>query len=136
MAVKIRCSVCRKTVEASPGAKERQKVCGLECRKQRDRMLARKRRKAALVAYRAEEVGRKRAQRKRQRAVLTAERESALWQRGQKCHAPGSDDNRVQLFNKIAQTVDRGLEMSRARLRQEIRDAVLNSAAKETRAHP
>jgi hypothetical protein len=136
MAVKFRCSVCRRTAEASPTAKGEQRVCCAECRKKRDRMLARRRRRAALSSYRAEESERKRAQRERQRAALTPEPEGASWQAVQKCHAPPSDDNRRKLFNKIARTVDRGLEMSRARLRQQIKQAVWKSAEQEARAGP
>jgi hypothetical protein len=136
MAVKIRCSVCRKTVEASPRAKGRQKVCCAECRKERDRLLARKRRRAAVTRFRAEEVERKRAQRERQRAALTAELESASWQEAEKCHAPGSDDNRRNLFMKIARSVDRDLQMSRARLQQAIRQMGLEPAAQGARPGP
>lgn len=110
MAVKIRCSVCRKTVVASPSAQDRQRVCCPTCRKERDRRLARKRRRADVVKYRVEAVERKRAQRardrERQRAALTAEGDRASWQESGECHAPGSDDNRAALLKKIAKIVD------------------------------
>jgi hypothetical protein len=136
MGVKIRCSVCRKTVEASPRAKGRQKVCCAECREERDRRLARKRRRAAVARFRAEEVERKRAQRERRRAALTAEQESAAWQEREKCHAPGSADNQPKILIKIAKIVDEDLKMSRARLRKEIAQVILKTAAQGARAGP
>ncbi len=136
MAVKIRCSVCRKTVEASPRAKGRQKVCCDECREERDRRLARKRRCAAVARFRAEEVERKRAQRERHRAALTAEQESASWQELEKCHAPASGDNQRKLFMKIAKFVDEDLKMSRARLHRAIHQMALEPAAQGVRVGP
>jgi hypothetical protein len=138
MAVKIRCSVCRKTVAAAPSAKSAQKVCCPECRKKRDRKLAGKRRRAAVVKYRAEELERKRAQRERerQRAALTAAQQGASWQDLGGCHAPGSRDNRAKLLRKITKIVDEDLVMSRARLHQEITQVILKTAAQGARAGP
>ena len=99
-------------------------------------MLARMRRRAAVARFRAEEVERKRAQRERQRAVLTAEHERAPWQEFEKCHAPGSGDNHRNVFREIAKIVDRDLKMSRARLHRAIHQMALGPAVQGARAGP
>lgn len=130
MVVKIRCSVCRTTVPASPSAGSAQKVCGKECRKKRNRMLARKRRQARLADYRQDEVKRKRDQRalEEARRALTASQESAARQDSEPCHAPGSARNRAKGGDKIDRILDEFWEVSRARLRQELERMILSAA--------
>ncbi len=137
MVVKIRCTVCRTTVPAAPTAGDSQKVCGKECRKKRNRMLASKRRQARLAEYRQDEVKRKREQRAREKAArraLTAGQESAARQDSQPCHAPGSVDNLPKVLAKVDQIVDEALAMSRARLRQELKRMILSPAAQSPTA--
>jgi len=131
MVVKIRCSVCGTTVAASPSAGSAQRVCGKACRKKRNRMLARKRRRARLLEYRQDELKRKREQRAREKAArsaLTAGQESASRQDFEPCHAPGSVGNLPEVLAKADQIVDKALAMSRARLREELERMILSAA--------
>lgn len=115
-------------------------MCCAACRQERDRRLARKRRRAEVANYRAGALERKRAQRARereqQRAALTAEGERVSWQESGECHAPASAYNRPKLLVKIAKIVDDDLKMSRARLHQEIAQVILETAAQGARARP
>jgi len=132
MVVKIRCTVCGKTVPAARTAGDCQKVCGKECRKKRNRSLARKRRQARWEEYRQDEVRRKREQRARQKAErrpLTGGQESAAWQDSERCHAPGSVDNLPKVLAKVDQIMDEAWAMSRARFRKELEQMILSAAA-------
>ena len=132
MVVKIRCSVCGKTVVAARTAGDCQKVCGKECRRKRNRMLARKRRRAQLSHYQQDEVRRKREQRARQkeeRRPLTAGQESAACPGSTGCHAPGSADNLPKVLAKVDQIMDEAWAMSRARFRKELEQMILSAAA-------
>jgi len=138
MVVKIRCTVCGKTVPASRTAGDCQKVCGKECRRKRNRMLARKRRQARLEEYRQDEVRRKRDQRARQKAarrLLTGGEESAACAGSERCHAQGSVDNLPKVLAKVDQILDEAWAMSRARFRGELERMILSAAA-PSRAPP
>jgi len=135
MVVKIRCVVCRATVVACPTAGSAQKVCGAQCRKKRNRMLARKRRKAHLTDYRQDEVQRKRDQRAREKAArraLTQGLQCAAWQDLERCHAPGSVGNLPEVLAKVDQIVDEALAMSRARLRRQLERMILSAAGQSS----
>lgn len=139
MAVKIRCTECRQTVPAVATAKATQRVCCDKCRAERHQKLARRRRRARVQEYRADEVRRKRGQRERakeRRRVLTCESESASCPKPGKCHAPGSAGNHPRILNKIAKIVDEDLKMSRTRLRQEIAQMILGTAPQSARTGP
>lgn len=139
MAVKIRCTECRQTVPAAATAKGAQRVCCKKCSNKRHQKLARRRRRARVQEYRADEVRRKRAQRERARERwrgLTCESESASCPKPVKCHAPGSADNQPKILIKIAKIVDEDLKMSRTRLRKEIAQVILKTAAQRSRAGP
>jgi len=132
MVVKIRCTVCGKTVPASRTAGDCQKVCGKECRKKRNRTLARRRRQARLKEYREDEVRRKREQRVRQRAArrpLTGGQKSAACAGSERCHAQGSADNLPEVLAKVDQILDEAWAMSRARFRKELEHMFLPAAA-------
>jgi hypothetical protein len=138
MVVKIRCSVCGTTVPASPSAGSSQKVCGKECRKKRNRRLARKRRQERLAEYRQDEVRRKRQQRAREKEArrrLTSGQECAARRESEPCHALGSVGNLPEVLAKVDQIVDEALAMSRARLRVEL-ERMLLSAAVQSPAPP
>ena len=130
MVVKIRCTACGKTVPAAPSAGDSQKVCGQQCRKKRNRKLARKRRQARLADYRQDEVKRKREQRAREKArrALTVGQEAASRQDSEPCHAPASVDKVAKGRDKVDQILDDFWEVSRARLREEIERVILSAA--------
>lgn len=136
MALTIRCTECRQTVPAAPTAKGAQKVCGKDCRKKRNRKLARKRRRAQLSDYRRDERERKRrsrqAQRDRlaaQRAALTGESGSVSWTSSGDGHAPGSTGNMLKVLAKVGAIVDEAWAASRARLCKELEQVVRQQAA-------
>ncbi len=107
-------------------------MCGKECRKKRNRSLARKRRQAKLADYRQDEVRRKREQRARQKAQrrpLTDAPESAACAGSERCHAQGSVDNLPKVLAKVDQIMDEAWAVSRARFRKELQQMILSEAA-------
>jgi hypothetical protein len=78
-------------------------VCGASCRAQRDRKLAKRRRRAELVEHRADE-----RQVHRAKALDGADRPGR--------HAPASDGKSLEVQAKIEVFVDRVLARSRASL--------------------
>ena len=119
MATRKRCTECRKTYTPTPQATKTQRVCGEECRKKRDRKLAKARRRREIVDYRSDE--RERQQRRRgqlrQASPTSAEERSAP-----ACHAPASAHNPSISFKKVKESVDRVLALSRATLMHDLRE--------------
>jgi hypothetical protein len=98
-----------------PSGRDTQRVCGRDCRKARDRRLARARRGRDRDEARIDE-------RERQRTSRKARREAG-------CHAPASA-RKCPLSNKqVRQFVDRALERSRATLVRDLRGVLLRFAS-------
>lgn len=122
-----RCSECRARFEPAVTAKEKQRVCGAECRRRRRARLARRRRRAELEGSRAEERERQR-QHRQGRRVLQApplqacrgspEPECASGNR-EACHEPASVHKHVNLQEEMLKIVDRSLRVSRASFERE-----------------
>lgn len=85
-------------------------MCGPECRRRRDRKLARRRRQDELTEYREDE-------RRRQRVHRAKRREESV---GSVCHAPASDCKLLDLREKVVVFVDRALARSRASLLRDL----------------
>jgi len=98
-----RCTECRKVIVAAASARATQRVCSKECRRVRDRKLARSRRRRDLEATRAEERERQRASRERRREASG-------------CHAPPLRCKCLLSEEEISHLVDRALAVSRATL--------------------
>lgn len=89
--VRRRCMVCRKWFLPAASARKTQLVCCEECRRKRDRVLARARRLEALDRYRAEECERQRKCRRARRERLGVVPARV---RVTECHAlPSSSDS-------------------------------------------
>lgn len=114
MATCLRCSECRKTFTPSTTTGARQKVCGPECRRRRDRRLARRRRLNELTEYREDE-------RRRQRVHRAKGREGS---QGPVCHAPASGCKLLDLREKVVVFVDRALARSRASLLRDLAEVM------------
>lgn len=121
-AMRRRCTECRQMFTVAASAQATQRVCGSECRRGRDRKLARQRRRLDLDEVRAEERARQRASRA-QRAAETATAESG-------CHAPPSALKLLLSREEVTEFVDRALGRSRATLVRDFRGALRRYAAK------
>lgn len=126
--VRRRCVVCHSGFTAAASAQQTQLVCGAECRKLRNRALARARRAKAVERYREDE-------RERKRKCRQARREGGAQCEGGRCregpgrpapvrvtgcHAPPSLAKGSELNEKLLETWDRLVALSRATLEQEL----------------
>jgi hypothetical protein len=102
-----RCTECRKTFTPARSARKAQRVCGRACRSERDLRLARARRRRELDDFREDECVRQQESRQRRAAA--------------KCHAPPSARKFWKVPQKVAEFVDRALELSRASLLRDLR---------------
>jgi hypothetical protein len=124
MVTRRRCSECGCRFTPSPRARTTQRVCGAACRVARDRKLAQRRRRREVVECRADERDRQqavrdqRAQAKREAAEIDAPR-----------HAPPSASKSADLPEEFAQFVDRAVEASRLRFRENLAKAGTASRA-------
>lgn len=114
MAVCRRCTECRKTFTPAPSAHTTQRVCGEVCRANRDRRLARARRRRDVDDARVDE-------RERQRASRRQRKEAG-------CHAPASTRKCPLTRIEVKQFVDRALDRSRATLVRDLRGILLRFA--------
>lgn len=112
--VRLRCTECRKSFQASATAGSRQKVCSGPCRVLRDRKLARQRRQREVAEFRADEAARQRACRARRQAR-------------EPCHAPPSLAKLPKFQKELEVFVDRALQRSRATLLRDLTGFVLYS---------
>jgi hypothetical protein len=128
MATRKRCTECRKTYTPTPRAKKTQRVCGEECRKKRDRKLAKARRRREIVDYRSDE--RERQQRRRD-PLHPASPTSPKERSAAECHAPASMRNASISLKKVEEFVDHALALSRATLMRNLREIL---GQKDTKA--
>jgi hypothetical protein len=91
----------------SPRARATQRVCGAKCRVQRDRKLARTRRRRDIEAFRVDEQRRQDDARHGQAKAREADT-------GAPCHAPASAPKSAELPEEIVRFVYRAFEASRA----------------------
>lgn len=113
-----RCSECRQWFHPAGSAAKHQVVCGPECRKTRNRRLARERRSRSLQDHRVEERERQRRCRERRRASGSASRSRASPEGSR--HAQASGLNLADLQAKVEEVCDRVARESRASLQREI----------------
>jgi len=92
-------------------AAETQKTCSRECRRRRRRRLARQRRAQCVQDYRVDERERQRRSRARRRAEAAKSPPT-----GPPCHAPASDAKSAELAEKVLESWDRAVTLSRASL--------------------
>jgi hypothetical protein len=111
MVTRCRCTECRKRFEAATTTGKRQRTCSKECRLERRRKQAKRRRLADLESYRAEECERQQMRR------------DPLVQPGSdgKCHGPTSSAKALELLPKIRQIVDKALRVSRTDFGRQLR---------------
>lgn len=109
-----RCTECRHWYEPSCRAVETQRTCGTECRRRRRRRLARRRRWRDLQDARVADRERQQRWRAEQRARQASGAQQRLVTTG--CHAPASDPRYADLQDKLRESVDRAVELSRAAL--------------------
>jgi hypothetical protein len=102
MVARRRWTECRRTYTPAVTARSCQRVCSPECRHDRDRKLARSRRRRDLDEHRA-------ADRERQKEWRAGRAASG-------CHAPPSGRKRSEWPREIIETVDRLFQQSRATL--------------------
>lgn len=136
---KKRCTECRCWYEPSCRTIETQQTCGGACRQRRRRRLARRRRwrdvQEARVAererqrrWRAGQRGRQETESEEKRSVTTG------------CHAPACDPKYAGLRDKMRESVDRAVELSRAALHrlmpQILEDLARSVAATGTEGRP
>lgn len=124
--VRRRCTVCRKWVFPAASARETQLVCCEECRRERDRALARARRTRELERYRAEECERQRKCRRARRERLGV---GPARVRVTECHAPPSVAKSLETQEKVLETWDRLVALSRATLEQQLGEILAGRAS-------
>jgi hypothetical protein len=121
-----RCTECRACFRTASSAQKTQKVCSPWCRRRRRRRLARQRRSRRVQDYRVDE-------RERQRRCRARRRGSGAGPPG--CHAPASASKSADLLEKVLESWDRAVAMSRASLERRmlaiLRDLATNSGSGE-----
>lgn len=128
---KRRCTECRCWYEPSSRAAQTQRTCGPWCRQRRRRRLARQRRGRDVQEARVAE----RERQRRRRAALRAQRQRAGGGESPATvtrHAPPSAAMYAELQEKLRQSVDTAMELSRAallRVVQRILGDIARSAA-------
>ena len=124
--VRRRCMVCRKWFYPAASARETQVVCCEECRRERDRALARARRTRELDRHREDE-------RERQRKCRGARRErlglGPARVRVTECHTPPSVAKSREAQEKVLESWDRLVALSRATLEQQLGEILAGSAS-------
>lgn len=121
-----RCMVCRKWFLPAASARETQLVCCEECRRKRDRALARARRLEALDRYRAEESERQRKCRRARRERLGV---GPAKVRVTECHAPPSVAKSREAQEKVLEAWDEFAALSRATLQQRLGEILAGRAS-------
>ncbi len=112
---KKRCTECRCWYAPSGRAVKTQRICGAACRTKRRRRRARPRRGREGQAARGAERERQRRWRAAQRANPQV-RDAARGHVTAICHAPASDSRYAEWQEKVRETVDRVVDLSRATL--------------------
>jgi hypothetical protein len=110
-----RCTECRRWFHPAASAQQTQVVCCEECRKGRDKALARARRAKDLERYRKDEGERQNKCRQARR-----EREGRKPPRVTVCHAPASAAKPPDLQRKVLQAWDKQMRLSRATLERQL----------------
>jgi hypothetical protein len=108
-----RCTECRRWFRPATSAVETQRACSAGCRKHRRRRLARSRRRRDVQDYRVEE-------RERQRECRQRRREAAGPSAAAACHAPPSARKAVDVLEKLLESWDTAMALSRATLSRKL----------------
>jgi hypothetical protein len=131
-----RCMVCRRWFFPAASARETQLVCCEECRRKRDRALARARRLQELDRYREDECERQRKCRRARRDRMGV---GPARVRVTECHAPPSVAKSREAQEKVLETWDEFAALSRATLERklgEILAGIASSAGTSRRVEP
>jgi hypothetical protein len=124
-----RCAECRRRFEPERSAEKTQRVCGEECRKKRRRRLARRRRSKRVLDARVDERERQRRCRAKRQAACGPPSGGDGQQAGRQedaadtpvtggCHAPASGRIGAELHEKVLESWDRAVALSRASLQR------------------
>lgn len=129
-----RCTICRSSYRPDPRAQLTQKTCSAQCRRKRRQRAAKRRRSKNLEAYRSAERKRQQRQRSRARTANAKNVTRAKAQPARDAAQPARDPGRLsragldpqlsRLIEKIIDSVDKQLRVSRADFERELLEII------------